>query len=106
MSEKNQILIDVKLDEQKVPEQIWWTASGADSANETKAFFLSLFDPKNRDTLKIDLWTKEMSIPDMEVFMHNTLKAMGRSYAKAVGDSEAIEKFDHFADALIKSKKE
>ena len=101
MSNNNQIIIDVTLDENKIPDKILWTASKSDEANETRAFFLSLFDPVHRDTLKIDLWTKEMSVPDMEIFVHNTLKSMGRSYAKAVGRPDVVGLFDGFADSLL-----
>lgn len=101
MAQKNQIIIDVELDEQKIPERIFWAASQGGEAQLTKAFFLSLFDPQRKDTLKIDLWTKDMNVNEMEVFMYNTLKAMGRSYAKAVNDAEAVAKFDALAESLI-----
>jgi len=101
---KNQIIIDVKLDEQKIPAEISWTTTQQEEAMAAKAFFLSLFDPVNKDTLKIDLWTKDMNVQDMEVFMHNTLKAMGRSYAKAVSNPTAVEKFDKLADELYDEK--
>ena len=104
MSNSNQIILDVTLDENKIPERIMWTATTADAAEETRAFFLSLFDPVKKDTLKIDLWTKEMSIDDMKLFMYNTLKSMGRSYAKAVGETNVVQQFDQFADALIQGK--
>ena len=97
----NQIIIDVTLGEDKIPSKIFWTASQSEDAQESRAFFLSLFDPVHRDTLKIDLWTKDMSIPDMEIFMHNTLKSMGRSFAKAVGNTDMVGKFDEFADAIL-----
>ncbi len=102
---KNQIIIDVELDNEKIPEKIFWAASQAEQAHETRAFFLSIFDPKAKDTLKIDLWTKEMSVQDMMVFMHNTLKAMGRSYAKAIGSGDVVTKFDDFANGLLAQKR-
>lgn len=101
MSNTNQIIIDVTLDADKIPHKILWTASAAQTASETRAFFLSLFDPETKDTLKIDLWTKEMSVGDMEIFMHNTLKSIGRSYAKAIGTPDVVHKFDTFADSLM-----
>ncbi len=106
MSNNNQIILDVTLDENKIPEKILWTATTAEDAKDTPAFFLSLFDPERKDTLKIDLWTKEMSIGNMELFMFNTLKSMGRSYAKAVGQEDAVSKFDAFADELFIKKDE
>lgn len=104
MADKNQIIIDVELDDQKLPERIYWAASQGGEAQLTKAFFLSLFDPQRKDTLKIDLWTKDMNVNEMQVFTHNTLKAMGRSYAKAVNDASAVAKFDALADALFEDK--
>ena len=104
MTKTNQIILDVTLDENQIPERIMWTATSADQAEETRAFFLSLFDPTRKDTLKIDLWTKEMNIDDMRLFMYNTLKSMGRSYAKAIGHAQVIDQFDQFADELMGGK--
>jgi gliding motility-associated protein GldC len=37
-----------------------------------KALMLSLWDPTENNTMKIDLWTKDMSIEEMKQFFHQT----------------------------------
>ena len=74
--EKNisKIEIKVELDNNKVPEKIRWTASDGNISNqETKATFLSVWDSKNKESLRIDLWTKDMPLDEMKLFFYQTL---------------------------------
>ena len=74
--EKNisKIEIEVELDNNKVPEKIRWTASDGNINNqETKATFLSVWDSKNQESLRIDLWTKDMPLDEMKLFFYQTL---------------------------------
>ena len=71
--EKNisKIEIKVELDNNKVPETIRWTASDGNIDNqETKAAFLSVWDSKNKESLRIDLWTKDMPLDEMKLFFY------------------------------------
>ena len=44
-----------------------WEAEGSDmNKSMTSAFLLSLWDPNEKNTMKIDLWTKDMSIEEMK----------------------------------------
>ena len=59
----------MELDNNKVPEKIRWTASDGNINNqETKATFLSVWDSKNKESLRIDLWTKDMPLDEMKLF--------------------------------------
>ena len=63
----------VELDENKVPEKVSWTAQdGGVQLEETKAILLSVWDAKAQETLRIDLWTKEMPVDEMKLFFHQT----------------------------------
>ena len=69
--EKNisKIEIKVELDNNKVPEKIRWTASDGNIDNQqTKAAFLSVWDSKKKESLRIDLWTKDMPLDEMKLF--------------------------------------
>ena len=58
---KTQISFDIELDENKIPEKINWSANDGGIKNkESKAVFLSVWDHEPQETLKIDLWTKDM----------------------------------------------
>jgi len=55
---KSEIKIDVSLDENKVPEKLFWSADdGGIKDMEAKALLLSVWDSNNKDTYKINLWT-------------------------------------------------
>ena len=49
------IKIQVGLDENNIPESLNWEASDTEEkANEAKAILMSIWDPKKKETLRID----------------------------------------------------
>jgi len=102
MSEhKSEIKINVRLDEEKVPDQIMWHSSDnpdAESPQECKAFFLSLFDKEHKDTFRIDLWTKEMQVAEMDRFLYFTLKGLSESYHRATNNNDLANHLRRFTD--------
>jgi gliding motility-associated protein GldC len=64
MSDKNksEIKIVVELDENQVPEKIIMVAKdGGVELEEAKAVMLSVWDSKAKESLRIDLWTRNAS---------------------------------------------
>ena len=106
MSKKNSpILVDVSLDENNIPELIQWSApDGGIDKEFAQAMFLALWDGKNQETLKMDLWIKEMPVDQMKIFFHQTLVSMSETYFKATQDEKmtaTIKDFcDYFAEKL------
>lgn len=82
---KSEIKIEIELDESKQPEKITWQAEGADGTQirESKAMLLSFFDKESLETFKIDLWTKDLQIAEMDRLMFNTLKALAETYYRS-----------------------
>jgi gliding motility-associated protein GldC len=73
----SQITLKVGLDENRVPEELTWSAEDGGIVNEeAKAMLLSVWDSKNQESLKIDLWTKDMPVDEMKIFFHQTLLAI------------------------------
>ena len=102
---KSNIVLHIELDNNNVPEQINWSASDGGVENEdAKAFLLSVWDSTNKETLKIDLWTKDMPIEEMKTFFHQTLVALSETYYKATQDekmSQTMKDFcEYFAEKL------
>lgn len=102
---KSEIRLNVGLDENKIPETIHWTAEDGGVANEeTKAVMLSVWDSANQESLRIDLWTKQMPVDEMKVFFHQTLSAMADTFQRATNDvkmSATMRDFcDYFAEKL------
>ena len=56
------IRLTVHLDDNHVPERIDWEAEDTNSKNSSKAVLLSLWDAEEKNTLRIDLCAKEMSV--------------------------------------------
>lgn len=107
---KSEIKLQVALDENRIPEEIYWTAEdGGITDEETKAVMLSVWDSKKKESLRIDLWTKDMPLDDMKIFFHQTLMAMADTFQRATDDikmSETMRDFcDYFAEKLELHKK-
>jgi gliding motility-associated protein GldC len=86
---ESEINIKISLDENKVPEQIHWTAKDAGEVNQKcEAILLSLWDDKKQNSLRIDLWTKDMKVDEMKVFFHQTLTAMADTFERATGEEK------------------
>ncbi|MBI3223392.1 MAG: gliding motility protein GldC [Nitrosomonadales bacterium] len=94
---KSEIKFTVTLDENKMPVQIDWSASDAGIESSSKAIMLSVWDSKEKNTLRIDLWTKEMMVEDMKRFYHQSLLSMADSLERATGEKDAAKAMRHFA---------
>lgn len=101
MSKKHvsDINIQVVLDENKVPEKLNWTAKdgGIDQA-ESKAMLLSVWDSNTQETLRIDLWTKDMPVDEMKKFFHQTLVAMADTFERATEEDKMAATMRDFCD--------
>tara|TARA_B110000971_G_C20032938_1_gene512424 strand:+ start:3172 stop:3507 length:336 start_codon:yes stop_codon:yes gene_type:complete len=85
----SQINFEIGLDENKVPEEISWTAEDGGIINEaSKAIMISVWDHKKKDTLRMDLWAKDMPVDEMKQFYHQTLVAMADTFERATDDQK------------------
>ena len=107
---KSNININVTLDENRVPEELHWSAEDGGVENEeAKAMLLSMWDAKQKETLRIDSWTKDMPLDDMKLFFHQTLVTMADTFNRATQDEKMTETMkdfcDYFAEKLELKKK-
>jgi gliding motility-associated protein GldC len=100
MNDRNsKIEISVNLDENKIPEKIFWSAEDGNIKNkESKALFLSVWDSEKKESLRIDLWTKEMPLDEMKIFFHQTLVAMSDTFNRATQDEKMTATMKDFCD--------
>ena len=101
----SEIKIQVDLNENNLPIEMRWVAEGSDmNKSMTSAFLLSLWDPNEKNTMKIDLWTKDMSIEEMKQFFHQSLLSMADTFEKATGENLICEDLRdycyHFAEKM------
>ncbi len=93
------ITLEIQLDETKTPEKIFWEAEDNNNGTqrrEVKAMLLSLFDKESLDTFKIDLWTKEMQVSEMDRLMYYTLKGLADSYIRSTNNQELANQMQNF----------
>ena len=107
MSDKNtsEIKFLVELDENRVPEKLFWTAQdGGVEMSESKAIMLNVWDHKSKESMRIDLWTKDMPVDEMKIFFHQTLVAMADTFKRATNDEKMSDTMldfcDYFAEML------
>lgn len=96
---QSEIKFLVELDENRVPEKLSWTAKdGGVELQESKAILLSIWDNKAKETLRIDLWTKDMPVDEMKQFFHQTLVAMADTFQRATDDEKMADTMRDFCD--------
>ena len=61
---------------------------------------LALWDGEARNSLRIDLWTKEMSVDDMNDFFFQTLLSMAETYQRATNNRELMAEIKLFAQSF------
>ena len=61
----SEIKVNIELDINNLPVGIKWSAEDGNIINSpAKAFILSMWDHVQKNTMKIDLWTKDMSVEE------------------------------------------
>ena len=100
---KSDINITVELDDQNIPEKITWDADEKDQpgVSETKSMSLSLWDEKTKNTLRIDLWTKDMPVEDMKRFYIDCLGGLAQSVLNSTGDEYMSSELNALCDRFV-----
>jgi len=81
ITHNSEVIFHINLDENKIPENISWTAKDGGIENEpSKAVMISVWDHNHQDTLRMDLWTQEMPMDKTKQFYHQTLVSMADTY--------------------------
>lgn len=93
------IQVQIGLDDQKIPQNIKWSASDstATEAQEARAMMLTFWDPTDKTALRIDLWTKDMMVDEMKQFYHQCLLSMADTFDRATGEAETAKEMRGFA---------
>jgi gliding motility-associated protein GldC len=98
---KSKIEIEIGLNEDKHPESIHWKSDDNPEGQnfiECKAMMLALFDKEYKDTFKIDLWTTEMQVVEMDRFVFQHLKSLADTYFRATGNNKLASEMQMFVD--------
>lgn len=101
---KTNINFTVELDQNNIPDKILWDASDKPDAApaETKSISISLWDEAQKNTLRIDLWTKDMPVDEMKRFYIDCLGGLAQSILTATGDEVMAAETNALCDRLVK----
>jgi len=96
------ISFKINLDDKNIPEQITWEASDThNKPTSTKALACSVWDEDQQNTLKIDLWTKDMKIDEMEKFFVDTLGGLSQTILNATGDTYLSAELNRLCEQFV-----
>ena len=112
---KSTITVDINLDENKVPDQIKWSAtdSTAEMMQPAKAMMLAFWDAQEKSALRIDLWTKDMMVDEMADFYYQTFMGMADTFLRATQNQQLVDEmkenakdfYKKFRDSQLKENK-
>ena len=95
---KSTITIEVETDDQKIPAGISWSATdtGQENAQKAKAMMISFWDSAEKAALRIDLWTKDMTVEEMKAFFHQNILTMADTFERATGEGKMAAQMRDF----------
>ncbi len=100
------IRFNIELDDENVPEKIFWKASDTgNKPEETKAISLSIWDQNQKETLRIDLWAKDMPTHEMKRFYIDTIGGLANSLLSSTDDVYMAGEMNKLCERLIEHLK-
>ena len=100
---KSTISFTIQLDQQNVPEKIFWDATEKPDPGltETKSISIALWDHTQKNTLRIDLWAKDMPVDEMKRFYIDCLGGLAQSMLTSTGDDFMSNETNALCEKLV-----
>ena len=95
-----EIKLTVDLDGDDLPTRIEWQASeGQENGPAScQSLMLSLWDSENKTTAAIDLWTKDTTIDDMNLYFYQVIHKMADTYLRATKNADVADSIHEFGE--------
>jgi gliding motility-associated protein GldC len=100
---KSDVNFSVELDQNNIPEKIFWEATDKPDPglSETKSLSVAIWDHTQKNTLRIDLWTKDMPVQDMKRFHVECLGGIAQSILTSTQDEFMSNEVNALCDRLV-----
>lgn len=97
-----EIRLTVDLDENNLATRIQWQAAEApDSAPAAcRSMMLSVWDAEKQTAAAIDLWTRDMTVGEMNLFFYQVLRKMADTYLRATRNAPVAQSIHEFGDSF------
>ncbi len=104
VKKESEINIKIGSDENNNPERLSWIAtdSGIQQDREVKAMMLSFWDVKENNSMRIDLWNKDLMVEEMYYFVYQNIISMSEAMVRATNDQELAQDMQDFAAFFAK----
>ena len=99
---RSEVKFIIETGDKHVPEKIQWQASDGQTSElkDTKSIIISIWDHKEKETLRIDLWTNDMPIDEMQRHFQETLITLSESFQRATGNPIVVKEMVEFCKNL------
>ncbi len=107
MGRDTEISMKIRLDEQNIPEHIEWDATDAEikGFKQAEAVLIGLWDAEAKSALQIDLWTKKMTVQEMNLLFYQTFLTLSDTFYRATGNQVSSRAIQGFAREFIEEIK-
>jgi gliding motility-associated protein GldC len=95
-----EIKVTVELDSDNLATRIAWQASETPDAGAApcQSMMLALWDSGKKSTAAIDLWTRDMTVDDMNFFVYQVLHKIAATYLRATKNAAMAQSIHEFGD--------
>lgn len=100
---KSTINFTVQLDDNNIPDKILWDATDKPDPGltETKAINIALWDHLQKNTLRIDLWAKDMPVDEMKRFYIDCIGGIAQSILSSTNDEFMANETNALCEKLV-----
>jgi gliding motility-associated protein GldC len=100
-----EIKLTVNLDDDNLPTNIEWEATEAhqDGPMPCQSVMLSIWDSEQKTTAAIDLWTRDTSVEDMNLYFYQVIHKMADTYRRATNNQEVADSIHEFGNGFGKA---
>ena len=101
-SRTTEIKLTVDLDGDNLPTRIEWQATeGQENGPAScQSMMLSLWDSESKTTAAIDLWVKDTTIEDMNIYFYQVIHKMADTYLRATKNADMADSIHKFGDGF------
>ena len=102
MSRTAEIKLTVALDGDDIPTRIEWCATEGQEGGPAlcQSMMLSLWDSEKKTTAAIDLWTKDTTVDDMNLYFFQVIHKMADTYLRATKNADMANTIREFGDGF------
>ena len=103
---KQTLKFEVELDENNLPNSIKMLEEKASNSSiDLKTLMIAGWDAKRKETLRVDIWTKDMPVNDMFIMYHQNMMGMATSLEKSTGQNKLANALRDYCDFFAKETK-